>query len=76
MARLRYVDPNAPRGVLYGAFVRILATRPMTRLSRTRLWSAVMWRIDPHLLRLTRGRLGTGMLVRTALLQTVGARTE
>ncbi len=34
-----------------------------------------MWNIDPYLMRLTRGRLGTGMLVRTALLQTVGARS-
>lgn len=31
--------------------------------------------IDPHLMRLTRGRLGTGLLLPTALLQTRGART-
>ena len=34
-----------------------------------------MWRIDPWLLRLTRGRLGTGLLLPTALLETRGART-
>lgn len=34
-----------------------------------------MWKIDPYLLRLTRGRLGTGLLLPTALLQTRGART-
>jgi deazaflavin-dependent oxidoreductase (nitroreductase family) len=75
MARLRYVDPHAPRGHIYRAFVRILSTRPMTWLSRTVAWSSVMWRIDPYLMRLTRGRLGTGLIVPTALLQTRGART-
>lgn len=34
-----------------------------------------MWRIDPLLLRLTRGHLSTGMLLPTALLETRGART-
>ena len=34
-----------------------------------------MWRIDPYLMRLTRGRLGTGLIVPTALLQTRGARS-
>jgi deazaflavin-dependent oxidoreductase (nitroreductase family) len=34
-----------------------------------------MWRIDPHLLRATRGRVGTGLIVPTALLETVGARS-
>src|SRR2546423_15117651 len=75
MAPLRYVDPNAPRGPLYRVFVRLSASRPMTALARTRAWSAVIWRIDPRLLRITRGRLGTALFVRSALLQTVGART-
>jgi deazaflavin-dependent oxidoreductase (nitroreductase family) len=72
---LRHVDPLARRGWLYRTFVRVTATRPMTWLSRTRLWSAVMWNIDPILMRLTRGRLGTALLVRTALLETIGANT-
>jgi deazaflavin-dependent oxidoreductase (nitroreductase family) len=75
VAALRYVDPNAARGPIYRLLVRVLATRAMTRLSRSKLWSAVMWKIDPHLLRLTRGRLGTGLIVPTALLETVGARS-
>jgi deazaflavin-dependent oxidoreductase (nitroreductase family) len=75
VAGLRYVDPNVARGRIYRLFVRILATDAMTRLSRSRLWSAVMWKIDPHLLRLTRGRIGTGLIVPTALLETVGARS-
>lgn len=75
MAPLRYVDPSLRRGPAYRAFVRLMGTRAMSALSRSRTWSAVMWRIDPYLMRLTRGRLGTGLLVRTALLQTRGART-
>src|SRR3954452_11404852 len=35
----------------------------------------VGWKLDPHLLRLTRGRLGTGLLLPTALLETRGRRT-
>lgn len=75
VARLRYVDPKAARGRIYRVFVQMLSTGAMTRLSRSRLWSAVMWKIDPHLLRLTRGRVGTGLIVPTALLETVGARS-
>lgn len=35
----------------------------------------VAWKIDPVLLRLSGGRVGTGMLLPTALLETRGART-
>jgi len=35
----------------------------------------IAWKLDPHLLRRTRGRLGTGLLLPTALLETRGART-
>jgi deazaflavin-dependent oxidoreductase (nitroreductase family) len=35
----------------------------------------VGWRVDPIPLRLTRGRLGTGLVIPTALLETTGART-
>jgi len=35
----------------------------------------VGWKLDPVLLRLSRGRLGTGLLLPTALLETRGART-
>ena len=37
--------------------------------------SAVVWKIDPYLLPLSRGRLSTALVVPTALLQTRGART-
>jgi deazaflavin-dependent oxidoreductase (nitroreductase family) len=35
----------------------------------------IVWKLDPHLLRLTRGRIGMGMMLPTALLETRGART-
>jgi deazaflavin-dependent oxidoreductase (nitroreductase family) len=72
---LPYVDPHAPRGPLYRLFVRFVGTRFMTWLARTRPWGLVIWRIDPVLMRLTRGRLRTGLLLPTALLETRGART-
>jgi len=67
---LRHVDPGKPRGPVYRAFARLTATRAMGWVSRL-----VIWKIDPVLLRLTGGRLGMGMLLPTALLETRGART-
>jgi deazaflavin-dependent oxidoreductase (nitroreductase family) len=72
---LRYVDPHAPRGPLYHAFARLASSRFATWLSKQSVWSAIVWKIDPYLLRLTQGRLGTGLLLPTALLETRGART-
>jgi deazaflavin-dependent oxidoreductase (nitroreductase family) len=72
---LRYVDPRAPRGPIYRAYVRLASGRFATWLSRKAIWSATVWKVDPFLLRLTRGHLGTGLLLPTALLQTRGART-
>ncbi|HWX88491.1 MAG TPA: nitroreductase/quinone reductase family protein [Solirubrobacteraceae bacterium] len=72
---LRYVDPRAPRGPIYRAYVRLASSRLARWLSRKAIWSAIVWNIDPYLLRLTKGRLGTGLLLPTALLQTRGART-
>jgi deazaflavin-dependent oxidoreductase (nitroreductase family) len=68
--RLRYVDPHRSRGPLYRAYVRIAGARAAGWLSRR-----LAWRLDPYLLRLTRGRLGVGLMLPTALLQTRGART-
>ena len=72
---LRYVDPHRRRGRLYRAFARLASSRFATWLSKRAIWSVIVWKIDPWLLRLTRGRLGTGLLLPTALLQTRGART-
>jgi deazaflavin-dependent oxidoreductase (nitroreductase family) len=72
---LRYVDPEAHRGFVYRAYVRLASNRFATWLATKAIWSAVVWKVDPYLMRLTRGRLGTGFLLPTALLQTRGART-
>jgi deazaflavin-dependent oxidoreductase (nitroreductase family) len=56
-------------------FAGFVSTRFMTWLARTRAWGQVIWRIDPVLMRATRGRLRTGALLPTALLETRGART-
>jgi deazaflavin-dependent oxidoreductase (nitroreductase family) len=62
---LRYVDPRAPRGPLYRAFARLLGTRAAGWLSRR-----LVWKLDPHLLRLSRGHVGLGLVLPTALLET------
>lgn len=72
---LRYVDPEAPRSLAYRTYVRLASSRFATWLATKAIWSAIVWRIDPILMRLTRGRFGTGLMLPTALLQTRGART-
>jgi deazaflavin-dependent oxidoreductase (nitroreductase family) len=72
---LRHFDPCAPRGVIYRVYVRLASTRVAIWLAQKPVWSAVVWRIDPYLLRLSRGHLSTGLLLPTALLQTRGARS-
>ena len=69
-AGLKYVDPNRPRGW----FSRAYAAFSGTRLGRL-LSVKVVWKVDPYLLRLTRGRLGMGLVLPTALLETRGARS-
>lgn len=67
---LRYVDPYEPRSRLYLAICRFSA-------SRLGMWLAekIAWKLDPYLLKLTRGRLGSTGPVPSALLETRGART-
>jgi deazaflavin-dependent oxidoreductase (nitroreductase family) len=67
---LRYVDPYERRGRLYRATARLSATRPAAWFSIN-----VGWKLDPHLLRLTRGRLSTAGPLATGLLESRGART-
>jgi deazaflavin-dependent oxidoreductase (nitroreductase family) len=68
--RLKYVDPNRPPS----AFSRAFATLSTTRLGRF-ISAKVVWKLDPYLLRATRGRLGMGLTLPTALLVTRGAKT-
>ena len=69
-ATLRYVDPGRRRGLLYRLYAVLVGTRPMGWISRR-----VVWKLDPHLLALTRGRFGLGLGIPTALLETRGARS-
>ena len=67
---LPHVDPEARRGPLYRAYARLVGTRAMGWISKN-----VVWKIDPVLLRLSGGRVGLGLTLPTALLETRGART-
>jgi deazaflavin-dependent oxidoreductase (nitroreductase family) len=67
---LRYVDPTRPPGL----FRRVYAAFANTRLGRF-ISVHVVWKVDPHLMRLTRGRLGMGLTMPTALLETRGAKS-
>jgi deazaflavin-dependent oxidoreductase (nitroreductase family) len=69
-ASLRYVDPNRPRSALSRGFAAFSATRLGRFLS-----AKVGWKVDPYLLRLTRGRLSTSLVLPTALLETRGAKS-
>ena len=68
---LPYVDPRAPHGPLYRALVALSGTRLGMWLS-----PRLLWRADPVLMRLTRGRVGLGLMLPTALLETRGARSD
>jgi deazaflavin-dependent oxidoreductase (nitroreductase family) len=68
--QLKHVDPDEGPS----PFSRLSAAFANTRLGR--FFSVqVLWKIDPWLMRLTRGRVGMGLGVPTALLETTGARS-
>jgi deazaflavin-dependent oxidoreductase (nitroreductase family) len=69
-ARLKYVDPTKPASL----FSRAYAALANTRLGRFMSVNLV-WKVDPYLMRATRGRLGMGLVMPTALLETRGARS-
>jgi deazaflavin-dependent oxidoreductase (nitroreductase family) len=69
-AQLKYVDPNRPRSL----FGRAYAWFSSTRLGRF-ISANVVWKVDPYLLRATRGRVGMGLVLPTALLETRGAKS-
>jgi hypothetical protein len=68
--KLRRVDPYARRGRVYLTVCRLAATPAGLWLSRN-----VAWKLDPHLLRLSRGRFASTGPVASAVLETRGART-
>src|SRR6476619_7526854 len=65
-----YVDPTRPATRFGRAYASVATTSVAKFTSRH-----VNWKIDPLLLRLTRGRLATTLVLPTALLETRGART-
>lgn len=67
---LPYVDPHVRRGWLFRLYARLTLTPVMGWLSRH-----LAWRLDPILMRLSGGRIGFGLGMPTALLETTGART-
>lgn len=69
-ARLRYVDPERRRS----SFSRVYAALANTRLGRF-MSVHVVWKVDPYLMRATGGRVGMGLVLPTALLETQGARS-
>src|SRR5436190_18617402 len=68
--KLRHVDPQKRRGRLYLAVCRFSATKAGAWLSVN-----IAWKVDPHLLKLTSGRLSTAWPLAADLLETRGART-
>lgn len=69
-ARLQHVDPNRPRS----SFSRAFATFSSTSVGRL-ISANVVWKLDPYLLRATKGRIGMGLVLPTALLETKGAKS-
>ena len=67
---LRHVDPHKRRGRLYRVVARFSATNAGGWLSAN-----IAWKVDPFLLKVTRGRFSTAWPLAAALLETTGART-
>jgi deazaflavin-dependent oxidoreductase (nitroreductase family) len=70
VSELRRVDPHQPSSRLHRIVARLSATRGGA-------WFAVhvAWKLDPILLRLSRGRLSTAGPLAVGLLESRGART-
>lgn len=68
--QLKYVDPTGPPGLFARTYSAFAATRFARFISRH-----VGWKLDPPLLRVTRGRLATTLVFPTAVLETRGARS-
>ena len=69
-SQLKYVDPHRAPGL----FSRVYAALANTRLGRFTSVH-IVWKVDPYLMRASGGRLGMGLVMPTALLETRGARS-
>jgi deazaflavin-dependent oxidoreductase (nitroreductase family) len=69
-AELKHVDPERRQSRLNRAIAALANTRLGRWLSRN-----VLWKVDPHLMRASGGRVGMGLTLPTALLETTGARS-
>ena len=67
---LRYVDPARPPRWSARVYAAFAATRIAKFVSRH-----ISWKLDPLLLRLTRGRLATTLVFPAAVLETRGAKS-
>jgi deazaflavin-dependent oxidoreductase (nitroreductase family) len=67
---LRPVDPTRPPGMFARAYAALAATRLARFISRH-----VSWKLDPLLLRATRGRVASTLMFPTAVLETTGAKS-
>jgi deazaflavin-dependent oxidoreductase (nitroreductase family) len=68
--QLKRVDPNRVPSWFSRAYAA-LANTPLGRFMSVH----VVWKVDPYLMRATRGRLGMGLVMPTALLETRGAKS-
>ena len=68
--QLKHVDPNIPRSFFSRGYAQFSSTRAGRFVSRN-----IVWKVDPHVLRASRGRVGMGLLIPTALLETRGAKS-
>jgi deazaflavin-dependent oxidoreductase (nitroreductase family) len=68
--RLKHVDPAERPGLFTRGYSAVSATRMGRFVSRH-----VGWKLDPFLLRITRGRFATTLVFPTAVLETTGAKS-
>jgi deazaflavin-dependent oxidoreductase (nitroreductase family) len=70
VTQLRHVDPTRPAGLFARVYAAIATTGFARFISRH-----VNWKLDPFLLRITRGRFATTLVFPTAVLETRGAQS-
>ena len=70
MTSLKRVERRRPRTWLSRALLALMTTPPALFLTRH-----ISWKLDPLLLRVTGGRLSSALYIRTAVLETRGAKS-